>query len=180
MYRISPKKIGIPLFTRFLKWVCRASQVRMDDGTSVEDAVASVENAVAEIGQSSGGSGSDGMLKLSFCGFGEESNGKVNNYVLPDESVTNADMNCVPKSQVDAILAAPMGSIVAICESWINENGNFVDSRIVALGVKVETWGSGDCDITISLGSEEILPTHNVEINSQAGTNGILRWYTPK
>ena len=179
MYIISPKKIGIPLFTRFQKWVCRASQVRMEDGSSVEDAVASVENAVAEIGQSSGGSGGDGMLKLSFNGYGVEVNGSTICNVILDESATNNDHDCVPKSQVDAILAAPMGSIIAICSSWIDDNGNFVDSQIVALGVKCDSWGYGDCEISIGLSNEKT-PASNVRVYSQQGTNGTLRWYTPK
>jgi hypothetical protein len=37
MYTISPKKVGYPLFSRLQKWICRASQVLMEDGKSVEE-----------------------------------------------------------------------------------------------------------------------------------------------
>ena len=159
---------NFPIFNKAVKWVCRANQVMTEDGKSIEDKLAA---------GGSSGSGGNGMLKLSFCGLSEEGNAYE---VLSDESVTNNDSNCVPKSQVDAILAAPMGSIIAICNAWIDNNGNFVDSTIIGLGVKVERTDFGDCDITVKPMPGENVPTELINIDSQAETNGILMWYTPK
>lgn len=37
MYIFSPKRLVAPFFSRFQKWVCRANQVLMEDGKSVEE-----------------------------------------------------------------------------------------------------------------------------------------------
>lgn len=148
MYILSPKRLVAPFFSRFQRWVCRASQVMMDDGTSVED-------AVSEIAQSGGsGSGGDGMLKLSLYGLGVETSedGVYEFDIILDEQATSSATNFVLYSQVEAIFAAPEGTIIAIVAS--NNPGS--DPKVTALGIKQNGANPNVCVIPCSFGVQEI------------------------
>lgn len=125
MYILSPKRLVAPFFSRFQRWVCRASQVMMDDGTSVED-------AVSEIAQS-GGSGSAAPRVITLWGEGERSTGTMNtvNYTLTfggEETHDDSD-NYVPQEDIDYIFAHK-GELVAIAQAF---NGIFAIGYIESM-----------------------------------------------
>lgn len=148
MYILSPKRLVAPFFSRFQRWVCRASQVMMDDGTSVED-------AVSEIAQSGGsGSGGSGLLKLSLYGLGveQDEDGVYEYDIIPDEQATSSATNFVLYSQVDAIFAAPEGTIIAIVVS--NNDGS--NPKVTDLAIKQNGANPNLCEIPCSFGVQNI------------------------
>ena len=143
-YIINPKKVNFPFFSRFQKWVCRASQVRMDNGTSVENAVASVENAVAEIGQSGGGSCAPKVIALQGYGTLQESGSFRGHYAYDIiENPSGSDDNYISKEDADYI-KSNNDVIVAIkrdgqyyfgyvLEAWTNQTFNITYWNIIPL-----------------------------------------------